>query len=173
MSEMLQKLFAEIEQYHDSEPCQNPSEIDGVEEKYGYKLPADLKAFYRRYRYVGLFKQEWSEYRWYTYRFVAVSEIHSTRIDIFGEDLDEYGPATWLTICDVQDGNYIAIDITSEKDGRFNYIDCFHETFAEPGHSKVVAQSFIELLERALHGGDEQFFFLQQGFSGYGDALAG
>ena len=166
MSALLQKLFAEIEQYHYSEPCQNAFEIDQVEGRYNCKLPEDLKGFYRRYRTVQLLGRHDP-----LYRFVPVHEIHPTRLDILGDDTD-YGPATWLTICDVYEGNYIAIDVASENSGRFNYIDCFHETFAEPGRSRVIAISFVELLERALRGGHEQLYFLQPGFTGYGDALA-
>jgi hypothetical protein len=52
-----------------------------------------------------------------------------------------------------QDGNYIAVDIASQDGEHCNYIDCFHETFAMPGQSTIVAGSFAELLDRALRGG--------------------
>ncbi|MGD9099549.1 MAG: SMI1/KNR4 family protein [Anaerolineae bacterium] len=161
----LQELFVEVDTHHSSEPCTNVSEIDLFEECYGYQLPDDLKAFYQRYKTVNLFDGEFGA----TYRFVPISEIHPTRIDIHGQDTDEWGPNTWLTICDMQDGNYIAIDIASKEGKEYNYIDCFHETFARPGECKIIAKSFAELLECALRGGGDNVYYSQKGFIGYGD----
>jgi hypothetical protein len=104
------------------------------------------------------------------YRFVPVTEMHPTRIDIYGEDDDEWGPSNWISIVDVLDGNYIAIDVASKSGDEYNYIDCFHETFAIPGECKIVAKSFTELLAAALQGGDN-LFYLQKGFKGYGDGM--
>jgi cell wall assembly regulator SMI1 len=163
---MIEDLFAEIDSCHYAEPCRNPSEIDRLQDKCGYELPEDIKAFYRRYRSVKLFGKAD-----FLYRFVPVSEMHRTRLDICGEDTDEWGPDTWLTVCDVQDNNYIAIDVASKDGEKYNYIDCFHETFAEPGSCTVIAKSFSELLERALHGGQDTVYYLDERFLGYGDAL--
>lgn len=163
----LEELFIEIETYHTSEPCADISEIDDFERRHGYQLPDDLKTFYRRYKSVKLFDSDFGA----TYRFAPISEIHPTRIDIYGKDTDEWGPSTWLSICDLLDGNYIAIDIASKDGDGYNYIDCFHETFAEPGESKVIAKSFTELLEHALHGRDDKVYYLEEGFIGYGDGM--
>ncbi len=161
----LNDLFTIIEKNHISEPCINSSEIDKLERKYEYKLPRDLIEFYRRFKTVRLFCSENGS----LYRFVPANEIHPTRIDIYGNDINEFGPSTWLTVCDVQDGNYIAIDIGSKEGEKCNYIDCFHETFSIPGESTIIALSFTELLEKALAGGNENVYFLQNGFIGYGD----
>jgi cell wall assembly regulator SMI1 len=161
----LEDLFSEIERLHAWEACADPSAIDDLEKRLGDPFPNDLKAFHRRYDVVRLFAGGDGDA---PYRFVPVGEIRPTRIDVYGEDNDEWGPGTWLTVCDVQDGNYIAVDIAS-KDGAYcNYIDCFHETFAMPGQSKIMAWSFTELLDRALHGGAGHFW-LQEGFAGHGD----
>jgi hypothetical protein len=161
----LEQIFAEIDAHHYHEPCTDPSAIEALEKHHGHQLPDDLKTFYGQYKTVRLFDGEYGA----TYWFVPVSEIHPARIDIYGEDTDEWGPSTWLTVCDVLDGNYIAIDIDSRESKEYNYIDCFHETFAEPGESKIVAKSFTELLERALSGGGNSVYYLQKGFTGYGD----
>jgi cell wall assembly regulator SMI1 len=157
----LHELFVEIDTHHTSESCLDASEIDAFEKGLGHELPDDLKAFYRKYR---IFDGEYGA----TYRFVSIGEIHPTRIDIYGEDTDEWGPSTWLTVCDVQDGNYIAIDIASRDGENYDYIDCFHETFAMPGQSRIIARPFTELLECALRGGGDAYY-LQEGFIGYGD----
>jgi hypothetical protein len=162
----LEILFNEIDSLHKPNPCTDGSEIDCFNDLHNYNLPSDLKAFYRKYKSVKLYESKYG----FTYRFVPVSEIRRTRIDIYGEDTDEWGPNTWLTICDVMDGNYIAIDIASGNGELINFIDCFHETFAQPGECKIVARSFTELLEKALHGG-EGLYYLQKDFIGYGDGL--
>jgi cell wall assembly regulator SMI1 len=161
----LQNLFSEIERLHSWEACSNPGAVADLEQRLGCSFPDDIKAFYRRYDTVRLFADEHGDA---AYRFVPAGEIHPTRKDVYGEDSDEWGPGTWQTVCDVQDGNYIAVDIASQEGAYCNYIDCFHETFAMPGQSKIVARSFAEFLDRALHGG-ARLYWLQEGFTGHGD----
>jgi hypothetical protein len=161
----LEALFAEIDAHHYAEPCANESEIDEFARSKKYQLPEDLKVFYRRYRTVKLFEGEFGA----RYRIVPISEIHPAHIDIYGPTSDEDAPESWLTICDVLDANYIAIDVASKDGEAYNYIDCFHETFAMPGECKVVARSFTELLMRALQGGGDSLYYLQPGFKRYGD----
>lgn len=160
----LQELFKVIESFHIWEPAVDPTEIDQFQMRHGYELPCDLHDFYKRYRSVQLFVGEYGA----IYNFVPIGQIHPTRLDIYGKDTDEWGPDYWLTICDVKDGNYIAIDLRSRNGDRCNYIDCFHETFAEPGESRIISLSFTELLTRALesHSG---LFYIQDGFTDYGD----
>jgi cell wall assembly regulator SMI1 len=163
----LQELFLEIDTHHLSEPCGNVSEIDALEKSLGYLLPHDMKDFYRRYQSVRLFDSGSGA----TYRFIPIDKIHPTRIDIYGEDTNEWGPSTWLSICDVMDGNYIAIDVASIIGDECNFIDCYHESFAEPGECEIIARSFTELLEHALRGQSDIVYYLQEGFTGYGDAI--
>ena len=112
----LEDLFFEIESFHSSEPCADVGEIDRFDEQNELHLPPDLKSFYQKYKSASLFDNIGGP----AYRFVPITEIHRTRIDIYGEDTDEWGPNTWLTICDVQDGNYIAMDISSGNKDEFN-----------------------------------------------------
>lgn len=165
---LLEELFQEIEAQHYYELCLDPTEIDQFETTCGYRLPDDIKAFYKRYKTVRLFLRDYGDYN---YRFPPISEIHRTRIDIYGLDTDEWGPSNWFSICDVMDGNYIGIDLASGKGEQFHYIDCFHETFAQPNYSPIVALSFTELLHKALQHSDN-LYFLAPGFQSYGDAVA-
>ncbi len=163
---MIEDLFADIEKSHIFQLADNPSEIDEFEKRCGYELPEDFKEFYRRYKTVKLFLYKGG---WH-YRFVTIGEMRVTGFDIYGEYYKNDGPNSWFTICDVMDGNYISVDLASKKGNKWNYIDCFHETYGIPGECKVIAKSFIELLEQCLRGGDN-LFYLQKGFQGYGDAL--
>ncbi len=166
---MLDALFPEIEKNHTFEFTDNPLAIDEFEKQCGYELPQDLKDFYHRYQTIKLFDHEWGA----SYRFVPVIEIKVTGYDIYGKSAnpnDYLWPQSWFTICDVLDGNYIAIDLSSKNGNECNCIDCFHETYGIPGEAKVIAKSFRELLEESIKGGREHFY-LQEGFDGYGDAL--
>lgn len=161
-----EQLCAQIDAHHFAEPCADAGAIDELEKRFGIRLPEDLKYFYRRYATAKLFDSEAGP----AYRFVPLDEMRRTRIDIYGpdHDSDAWGPAGWLTVCDVQDGNYIAIDAAPDQAGAYNYIDCFHETFAEPGESTVIAKSFTELLARALESKGSAFY-LEKDFVDYGD----
>ncbi len=163
---MLEGLFAEIEKSHTFEMTDNPSEIDEFEKRYGYELPDDLKIFYRRYKTVRLFPDRGG----WQYRFVFVNEIHCVGFDILGKYYKKNNTASWFTICDLMDGNYIAIDLASNKNNQWNYIDCFHETFGIAGECEVIAKTFTEFLERCLYSGD-RLYYLEKDFQGYGDAL--
>jgi cell wall assembly regulator SMI1 len=167
---MLEAFFDEIDKLPIGvEPCDDPESIDRLEEECGYRLPEDLKAFYRRYRSVTICDSEEELSRGCcNCRFVPVSKMHRTRIDIYGEDIDYYGPSTWITVCNINDGNYIALDLASGEGNERNYILCDHEVFAEPGESPVIARCFTELLKRVLHGPS---FWIGSGFMTYGDAL--
>lgn len=166
---MLQDLFTEIEKSHVFELNDDPSATDRFKKACGYDLPEDMKEFYHRYKTVILFDGEWGA----TYRFVSVNKMKNTGFDIYGDSAnpDEFfWPRAWFTVCDVLDGNYIAVDLSSRKGNEYNYIDCFHETYGIPGGSQVIAKSFKELLERSLENGEQQFY-LKEGFKGYGDGL--
>ncbi len=168
----LRDLFSEIEESHAFELTEHPHEIDNFEKVLGYKLPEDLKGFYRRYKTVQLFPYNGG---WH-YRFVPINEIHMTGLDIFGEDYDKdsvfskESTYSWFTICDAMDGNYVAVDLESGKDNQWNYIDCDHETYGIPGECKVIAKSFMEFMRQCLQN-KETHFYLEKGFQGYGDAL--
>jgi cell wall assembly regulator SMI1 len=137
-----------------------------IEKNCGYQLPEDIKEFYRRYKTVNLFafRGGWQ------YRFVLVNEIHCVGFDILGKFYEKDRTSSWFTICDVMDGNYVAVDLASEKDNQWNYIDCFHETFGIPGECRVIAKSFAEFLKQSLYSGDS-LYYLEKSFKGYGDAL--
>ena len=169
---MLENLFAKIDELSKGvEPCSDSSSIDKAEEKLGYKLPDDLKTFYRRYRSLTFYEtDEHGVMDWFTCRFVPATEMHRTRIDIFGEESDEdyYGPPFWITICDLGDSNFIALDLQSGSSNERNYILCDHEVFGQPGDSPVIARTFTELLSRVMYGPE---FWFGTGFMNYGDAL--
>ncbi|HUI89744.1 MAG TPA: SMI1/KNR4 family protein [Anaerolineales bacterium] len=163
---MHEDLIAEIEKSLAFVFTDNSSAIDDFEKNCGFELPSDLKEFYHQYKTVKLFTYAggWID------RFVTVREMQITGLDIYGKHYKNDGPNSWFTICDVMDGNYIAVDRASKKNGQWNLIDCFHETYGVPGECKVIAKSFEELLEHCLRSGNK-LYYLEKGSQGCGDAL--
>jgi hypothetical protein len=71
-------------------------------------------------------------------------------VAFFGQDRDEDGPAAHYALCDVQDGNYILLDVGHPENGRYPLIDGDHEAWPDPEYCKQITSSFSEFLEKAL-----------------------
>ena len=53
-------------------------------------------------------------------------------------------------LCDVQDGNYVLVDVSRQENDRYPLIDGDHEAWPDPAYCKQVASSFSEFLEQVL-----------------------
>lgn len=100
---------------------------------------------------------------------VPVSLIHRTRLDIYGEDDDSWGPLSWTTVGDINDGNYIALDLASGEGVERNYILCDHEVSPNRGG----ALSSLARLRNSLIGSftGPSSWVGRGGYMTYGDAL--
>lgn len=128
------------------------------------QLPADLIEFYQRFTQASLFGGEGEEPRC---RILPPEEFVQVGEAILGTPTTDRPERSWYALADVQDGNYIGIDLAPERLGRC--YDCFHETYGERGYCTVIARSFTELLEQIAEAEGEPFW-LADGFNGYGDA---
>ena len=160
----LHEALERIAEQHRSVPQQSSAEIDRAEKAAGQKLPEDLRAFYRRFSSASV---QQGLMGW-LYSFLPLNQVRPVSELILDKEPAPPGTAGWLAVCDVQDGNYIALDPRSGT-----YIDCFHETFGVPGQCAIVAISFGELVTQCLTGGNDQLFFLKPQFVAHGDALLG
>jgi hypothetical protein len=61
-------------------------------------------------------------------------------------------------LCDVQDGNYVLVDVAHQEDGRYPLIDGDHEAWPDPAYCEQIASSFSEFLEAALRSKGRQFW---------------
>jgi hypothetical protein len=120
------------------------------EQRVGWLLDPDLRAFYLHCNGAELIEQPPD----CPYRILPLSEIVRARVAIRGRDEDSRGPASLYAICDVQDGNYVLIDVSRRENGRYPIIDGDHETWPNPEYCRRFAGSFSEFLEGALrsHG---------------------
>jgi hypothetical protein len=146
-------LLEEISRKHFPNPPATPQEIESFEQRVGWKLDPDLRAFYLHCNGADLFKRPGSPYI-----FLPLSEIVRARVAILGEDTDPYGPPSLYTVCDVQDGDFILVDVAERNAERFPIVDGWHEGFPDPKYLRRIASCFSEFLTEALRSGGSQFW---------------
>jgi hypothetical protein len=133
-----------------------PEEIEEFEQRVGWKLAPDLRAFYLHCNGAELFKRLPNT----PYRLLSLAEITRARVAIYGEDDDKWGPASMYTLCDVQDGDYVLVDVARKENDRYPLMDGYHEAWPNPEYCGPVANCFSEFLEQALRS-KGRLFYLQ------------
>ena len=151
----MSELLEEVSRLHFSNPPASQQEIEQFEQRVGWRLAPDLRAFYMHCNGADLFRRPNSPYR-----ILPLSKITRARVAILGEDTDEWGPATLYTLCDVQDGNYVLLDTGALHEGRYQLIDGNREAFPDPDYCRPVADSFHEFLRGALQSGGHPLYWL-------------
>jgi hypothetical protein len=144
-----------IKQRHYPGPPASNAEIGEFEAHWHVQLDPDLATFYRACNGAKLFDSVNAPFE-----ILPLDEVVRARVAIYGRDENEFGPATILAICDVEDGNYVGIDISKSQHGYFTILDLFHETF--PKEAEWIADSFGEFLHGALHN-DGRHFWIDDG----------
>jgi hypothetical protein len=148
MTATMDSLLQEISREHFPHPPATPEEIEEFESRIGWKLDPDLRAFYLHCNGAELIERLPNS----PYLVLPLHEIVMARVAIFGKkkDDDKHGPASMYAICDVQDGNYVLIDVARQQDGRYPLFDGYHEAWPDPAYCRQIANSFSEFLEGAL-----------------------
>jgi len=132
----------------------------------GLRLPDDLARFYQQCGGATLFADRPNTG---PIRNLGPDEIERIDITIVGDKFASGPFGQWYALVDDQDGNYLGIDMGEEHNGKC--YDLFHETFARPGYVGVIATSFSHLLQQLLSHEDDTSFWLQDDFSGFGEAF--
>lgn len=153
------RLLDEISRLHFPNPPATPDEIDAFEQRTGWRLDPDLRAFYLHCNGAELFEQRPES----PYRLLSLEEVIRARVAIRGKDDDTRGPASMYVICHLQDSDYAIVDVSQQEEGRYPIIDGWHEVFPDPRHCKQIARSFSEFLERALRSAGRHFWLEQSG----------
>jgi len=146
MPAAISQLLEEISRVHFPYPPATPEQIEEFEQRVGWQLDPDLRAFYLHCNGAELFKRLPAS----PYRILPLSKIIRARVAIRGEDDDQWGPASMYALCDVQDGNYVVVDVSRQERGRYPLIDGYFEAWPDPKYCGPVARSFSEFLEEVL-----------------------
>ncbi|HYO56268.1 SMI1/KNR4 family protein [Archangium sp.] len=143
----IDQFLESIRLSHFPNPPASPQQIQHFEARAGWRLDDDLRAFYLRSNGASLFRRPDSPYR-----LLPLSEVIRARVALFGNagDTDAYGSASWFVICSVQDGDYVAIDVSRTSNGLHPVFDCSRDSKPGAPGSVQIAWSFSEFLERAL-----------------------
>ena len=151
----MQELLAELSRDHFPNPPATPAEVEEFEQREGWRLDPDLRAFYLHCNGAELFKKPASPYR-----IQPLSKLIRARLAIRGKDEDSRGPASWYALCALHDSNYVLLDVSEQEAGRYPILDGYREAFPDPHFCKRIAGSFAEFLAGALrsHG---QWFWLK------------
>jgi hypothetical protein len=145
MATPMSHLLEEVSRDHFPRPPASPEEIEAFEQRVGWKLDPDLRAFYLHSNGAALLRQSDSPYE-----ILPLSEVVRARVAIRSEDSENWGPASLYALCYVRDGNYVVLDVSRQVDGRYPLIDGDHETWPDPAYCTQIAGSFSEFLEQVL-----------------------
>ncbi|WP_370643921.1 SMI1/KNR4 family protein [Myxococcus sp. RHSTA-1-4] len=148
----MEQLLVEISRAHFPNAPAPPAQVAAFEERVGWTLDPDLRAFYLNCDGATLFRPR----PYAKYRILPLAEVQRARVVMRGEDDDSMGAASWYTLLYLQDSDYVLLDVSRQQDGRYPLLDAFHETY--PLEVRQIAASFREFLERALSGGNRLFW---------------
>ncbi|WP_338866289.1 SMI1/KNR4 family protein [Myxococcus stipitatus] len=146
-----QLLDLVVREHYPHAPATN-AEIDAFEARAGWRLDAELRAFYLRMNGAELFRPLPDA----NYSILSLAELARARVRMRGADDDSWGPASWWVLVDCQDSDFLLVDVATP--GPYPLLDAFHETFPRV---RQVADSFSDFLRRALAGGD-RLYWLQK-----------
>jgi hypothetical protein len=152
----MKRLLEAISRDHFPSPPASPEEIEEFERRMGWRLDPDLRSFYLHCNGARLFKAPTDCPYW----ILPLSKIVRARVAMFGKrnDDDAHGPASVYALCDVQDGNYVLVDVAHQENDRYPLIDGDHEAWPDPAYCEQITHSFSEFLEKALRSMGRQFW---------------
>ena len=146
MATPMSHLLEEVSRDHFPYPPATLEEIAEFEQRVGWPLDPDLRAFYLHCNGAELIERLPDT----PYRILPLPKIVRARVAIYGEDDDKWGPASMYTLCDVQDGDYVLVDVSQQESGRYLLMDGYHEAWPNPEYCGLVAHSFSQFLEAAI-----------------------
>jgi hypothetical protein len=149
----MEELFEEVSRHHFPNPPATSAQLEAFEQRMGWRMDPDLRAFFLHCNGARLFEQPDSPYR-----LLPLDKILRARIAMRGEDSDEWGPASWYVLCDLHDSDRILVDVSRRENDRYPIIDGWHEGFPDPEDCEQVAGSFSEFLEAALRSDGRKFW---------------
>ena len=148
-------LLEEVSRLHFPNPPATHEQIAAFEQRVGWRLDPDLRAFYLHCDGADLFDRLDFEFRFY-----PLARLHRARVVMRKSDTDAAGPASWYALGEVQDSNFILLDVSQQHEGRYPIRDGYNEAFPHPDYCRQIAGSFSEFLAGALRS-EGQWFWLR------------
>ena len=131
-----------------------------------HRLPDNIKEFYQYCGGIVLFKSES-----YSSNIVPPDEFVLANPVIVGELCEEDITSEWYIIVDDGNGDYLTIDLSSDRLGRC--YDSYWDRHGIVGECPIIAKSFTELLENLVLNKGNQCYWLKSEFTPIGDAYDG
>lgn len=128
-----------------------------------HQLPNDLKNFYSICGGISLYiSKECS------IKIVEPSKFQLANPIIVGDLCEDDITSEWYIIADDENGDYLTIDLSPARRGRC--YDSFWDRHGLVGDCPVIANSFIDLLERLFVNKGEYWYWYKEDFVSLGDA---
>ncbi|MCE9668292.1 SMI1/KNR4 family protein [Myxococcus stipitatus] len=141
----LDTLLDEVVRAHFPRPPATAERIAAFEERMGWRLDADLRAFYLRCDGAELFKPLPDS----NYSILSLDDIERACVRLRRRDQGAPERASFFPLVDCQDSDWVLVDVTPTG-GPYPLLDAYHETY--PREVRRIAESFQEFLSRALRG---------------------
>lgn len=84
------------------------------------------------------------------------------------EDYEEWISHNWYALADIENGNYIAIDLSPERYG-YCYLAEW-EVYVLRNENPIIALSLKEFIERTIETKGKKYYWEEKDFKSYGDA---
>lgn len=153
LEQLLRRLSSE-HVFAPSNPVEAARDLEEFENRFGIRLPRDLRSFYVKYQSADLFDGN--------FRLVPLQEIVPAGRALLGAD-DEL-PASWFAFCDHGgNGDWIGIDLLHAS-AQFPVLDLDHDDV----QYAVIALSFAEFLNDVLSNGADFLYYANRGEQRYG-----
>ena len=121
-------------------------QLDAFENRTGFSLPSDLRAFYLKIHRAEIAGG---------YRLLPVEHFERTGSALQGVEWADSEPPSWYAFCDVDDGDFVGIELERSVEGHHRIFDCDHEDVST---RSVIAVSFSDFLQRALSAGGRLYY---------------
>ncbi|MBN8232290.1 SMI1/KNR4 family protein [Corallococcus macrosporus] len=148
----MKRILAEVSTHHFPNPPATPAQVAAFEARVGWVLDEQLRAFYLHCNGAALFEAPPEM----NYRILPLERIERASVAIRGSQDDADGSPWHFTLVDMQDTNFVILDVAAAENGSYPMLDAFHETY--PDEAPRIASSFEEFLEKALRSGNRSFW---------------
>jgi len=151
MTPTLAQLIDTMVREHYPHPPATEREIAEFEGRAGWQLGPELRALYTRTNGAELFVPLPDA----RYSILPLAELQRARVRMRGMDDDTMGAASWWTLVDCQDSDFVLVDVAGPAP--YPMLDGYHGTYPEV---RQVAASLHEFLTRAL-ASNNRLYWLQ------------